>query len=316
MTDERDAAVAARKNKLKEQVKWPKPVQPQANFEPVKLFLQPSVVVGSDIGRSMSLPPQRLRQSMQRPPGPKGVASMRSALRLISEEDCETTSWRQWGVPSCPPHSTGAACSTVAGSQGGRWHHEHKDSSVFEDETQAQGWQLLNVKGELDMALVRTVLQELQTDNKEHCCQCVAWLGHMFEYNSATRDKTLAVEVRDGLADAAKRFLGDQDALRQVLRSLARVAGPKFPLQPPFEIAGAVTDSGEMFAQPLWALHAICTNPDFAEASGFNVEGLRELAESVKAKLNDEAQAYKQADEFLSMLEWTIVDTAQGAVIS
>jgi hypothetical protein len=39
-----------------------------------------------------------------------------------------------------------------------------------------------------------------------------------------------------------------------VLRSLARVAGPKFPLQPLFETAGAVTDSGEMFAQPLLAL--------------------------------------------------------------
>jgi hypothetical protein len=180
---------------------------------------------------------------------------MTSALHLTSEEDCETTPWRQqWDVPSCPPHSTGAACSTVVGSQGGRWHHEHKDSSVFEDETQAQGWQLLNVKGELDMALVRTVLQELQTDNKEHCCQCVAWIGHMFEYNSALRDKTLAVEIRDGLADAAKRFLEDQDALRQVLRSLARVAGPKFPLQPLFETASAVTDSGEMFAQPLLAL--------------------------------------------------------------
>jgi hypothetical protein len=273
MTNKRDAAVAA--------------IQPQVEPEHAKHFRQAmmrqSVVVGSEVGRSVSLPPQR--HSMQRPPGPEEVALTTSALHLTSEEDCETTPWRQqWDVPSCPPHSTGAACSTVVGSQGGRWHHEHKDSSVFEDETQAQGWQLLNVKGELDMALVRTVLQELQTDNKEHCCQCVAWIGHMFEYNSAPRDKTLAVEIRDGLADAAKRFLEDQDALRQVLRSLARVAGPKFPLQPLFETAGAVTDSGEMFAQPLLALHTICTNQDFAEASA--QQGLRNPCRSPKMALS------------------------------
>jgi hypothetical protein len=53
-----------------------------------------------------------------------------------------------------------------------------------------------------------------------------------------------------------------------------------------------------------WALNIIYTNPDFAEARGSNVEGLREIAESVKAKLNDEVQAHKQADKLLSMLEF------------
>jgi hypothetical protein len=66
----------------------------------------------------------------------------------------------------------------------------------------------------------------------------------------------------------------------------------------------------------LWALSIIYTNQSFAEASGSNVEHLREVAESVKVKLNDEVQAHKQADELLSKLELFTLVTAQGAVIS
>jgi hypothetical protein len=60
----------------------------------------------------------------------------------------------------------------------------------------------------------------------------------------------------------------------------------------------------------LGALSVIYTNQNFVKAIGSNVEDLRELAESVKVKLNDEVQAHKQADELLLKLECSTLASA------
>jgi hypothetical protein len=232
ITNTRDAAVAA--------------IQPQAEPEPVvhrrRAMMPQTVVVGGVVGRSVSLPPQR--EPVQRPIGSAVVAR---ALNCIPEEGCETTAWpQQCGVSSFPHHSTGAVCSTGADSQGGRWHHGHNDSSVFDDETQAQGLQLHNVDEGLAEALANTSLEELNKGNDDRCCRCAELLGQLCPYSRAKRFEPLTVSVVDGLADAARRFQGEEDALRRVLRALARVAGPTFPLLALFKTAGTETDDDEM----------------------------------------------------------------------
>jgi hypothetical protein len=178
-----------------------------------------SGVVGGQVGRSMSLPPQPC------------------AFKFKPEEDCSK------------PHSTGAVCSTVAGSPGGHWHHEHKDSNMFDDETQAQGLQLRNITGSLAVELARTSLLELNKGDQDNCGKCAELLGDLCPYTSTGRCKPLAVSVVNGLSNAAQRSLGDGHTLRQVLRALARVAGPTFPLLALFKTAGAETDADRMCAQ-------------------------------------------------------------------
>jgi hypothetical protein len=118
---------------------------------------------------------------------------------------------------------------------------------------------------------------------------CLAWVGALgmaiqgLATDGCPNEETFA-QIAAGLDH--RIFQSASEKLMKTIKGAADLEGWR-----PF-IQGA-----------LGALSLIYTNQNFVKSIGSNVEDLRELAESVKAKLNDEVQAHKQADELLLKLE-------------
>jgi hypothetical protein len=143
----------------------------------------------------------------------------------------------------------------------------------------------LNCLEPFDRSLHREVAQcLLNIETPQSSSSCVAWavaLGMSLQGLSAATDSN-----PDEEACMDQEILGKaSNELMNAIRWAADREGWK-----PF------------IHEALRALNIVYASPDFAAASGSNFEGLRKLAESVKAQLNDEVQAHKQADKLLLSL--------------
>ena len=86
-----------------------------------------------------------------------------------------------------------------------------------------------NVHGDLTTELAKIVLERVAQADDEDCGQCASWVAWALDFTKGDRDKSLVMEAQAILAIAAQRATLDATSLRQVVRSLARVAGSDLP---------------------------------------------------------------------------------------
>ncbi|CAE8719693.1 unnamed protein product, partial [Polarella glacialis] len=148
-----------------------------------------------------------------------------------TQSEVPTSSTKAPSSSAVPRRGFGAT-STTAGSFVGRRAglREDRDSVVEDEDPDTGNLELPKASGHLSAVLARAALEELnRAESAEQCAQCAAWLGHALNYTIQNRDADLVAGSQSGLVLAAQRHASDERSLKQVLMSLARIAGPEFP---------------------------------------------------------------------------------------
>ena len=107
------------------------------------------------------------------------------------------------------------------------------ESAVLSSRKDGMVLAMPNIQGRLFDVFVACALHELGQAVPEHIVECALWLGRVLDHSIAGRDGALVASALAGLAQASQLPGLDEHIFRQVLRSLARVAGLEFLVVPP-----------------------------------------------------------------------------------
>jgi hypothetical protein len=207
------------------------PVESSQGWSPMappsaQVMNQPAIL-GQSLGASLLAPGAPVRQ----PPGLE-----RCPLQAKDSErsfDKKT----EGSVRSCSLPRRPSAATHRQSSQRPSPLYE-SSATVVEEKAPDSGIEPPKVHGRLATVLAQAVLQELTQADDEHCGQCAAWLARVLDFSIAGRDSGLVTEAQDGLACAVQREGLQEKCARQVMRSLARVAGSELPRLQVFEVLG------------------------------------------------------------------------------